>query len=246
MTSIVIPFCYSRSGTLELRYCLQSIRKHLHNYGEIFIIGDDPNLDGVTHIPAKDEPAYSNKERNIFNKMLLACADERVSDDFLYMNDDHFLLSSCEASEFPYYYSTDWESGQGLYMNTVSNTKARFQQCLNWDIHAPMLFNKKKFEWLKYLPWNTKFGFCMKTAYCESHGIKGQHMRDLKISEPTLTAQQIRTMLDGRKWFSIGEFVFREGGMKDVLDELYSEIGCGKCEHSFTTQATLRDINGND
>src|SRR5688500_2320198 len=107
-TSIVIPLAAngfgSRNNDIELRYCLRSIETHLSGYGDIFLIVHKPKwVKNVMHIPAEDEQRTWWKERNIYRKILLACEDPRVSDDFLFMNDDHYLLSDFVAGEFPYY-----------------------------------------------------------------------------------------------------------------------------------------------
>lgn len=89
----------------ELRFCLRSISKYLTDYGQIFIIGDCPDfIQNIIHIPATDSIFRKDKDRNIFNKLMIACEQNEISESFLFMNDDHYLLSDLVASEIPYYY----------------------------------------------------------------------------------------------------------------------------------------------
>lgn len=222
MTSIIIPYAPSHKGNTELRYCLKSIERYLKNYGEVFVIGPDPGIEGVTHIPATDAPEYSRKERNVFNKLLLACDDPRVSDPFLVVHDDHYLLTEFDAGCFPNYCASEWK-GQGLYMDAVNNTKSLYPDIVvNYDVHAPMLMRKDVIRQMSALNWDKKFGYCIKSIYARLTALIGDLTTDLKIIDPALTPEQIREQLRGRKWFSVGDHVFRMEGMKEVMDELYA------------------------
>lgn len=227
MTSIVIPLgAGSRNNDLELRYCLRSIEKHLTGYGDIFIVGEKPDwLRNVIHIPCPDygDKTY-DKEHNIYCKIMAACADDRVTDDFLFMNDDHFLLQNYEAGKFPYY-CQGWLSEfltVSDYKHTVNNTVEWLlgRDCPYFDIHCPILYNKEKFGWcVSHADWEKKFGYCIKTLYCEINAITAPEYPDLKINESYHSAQ-IHKLIAGRAWFSIGDKAFN-GGIKKVLQDLY-------------------------
>lgn len=227
-TSIVIPLGNgSRWSDTELRYCLRSITKHLTGYDDIFIVGEKPEwLKGVVHIPCPDygDKTY-HKERNIFEKIMAACKDERVTDYFLFMNDDHFLLQDFEAGIFPYYCHGWLNEFMTVtdYKHTVWNTMEIYKDwhAVYFDIHCPIVYNKRRFEYyLHDLDWGKKFGYCIKTIYCNSTiGFKAIEYPDLKINE-VYSSDQIRKLIAGRPWFSIGDKA-REGGLLKVLNELY-------------------------
>lgn len=228
MTSIIIPLgSGSRNNDLELRYCLRSIEKYLSGYGDIFIIGERPDwLQNVIHIPLDEgfAPQSYEKERNIFNKIMAVCKDERVTDDFLFMNDDHYLLKEYEAGKFPYYYHGRLSEKRTVtdYKKTVKNTSEFIGDVAYFDIHCPILYNKRKFGWLSFPDWNKHFGYCIKTLYLAYNSLSQfntEEYADLKISEP-LTSSQIREQLTGRAWFSIGDKAFN-GEIVDVLQDLY-------------------------
>lgn len=223
MIDIVIPLNNrSTQKNLELRYCLRSIETYLKGIGNIFIIGHCPEfIQNIIHIPLDEDPRNRFRDRNIMNKMLAACKDRRVSKDFLMVHDDHFVLADYEASEFPYYHCGPMVPGQGQYGSTKQNTIFLLGECNNYDTHCPILFNKEKFmRSVALADWSKWYGYCMKTLYCVLNGIEGEFMHDAKIRLP-LKQEAIMTILQGRKWFSIGDRCWVPGGMKEVLQTLY-------------------------
>jgi hypothetical protein len=229
MTDICIPLNNrSTQCNLELRYCLRSIQEHLKGVSNVFLIGHKPDwVQNVIRMPAEEDPRNRFRDRNIMNKMLIACKDERVSKDFLMVHDDHFLLADYEAGAFPYYHCGHMVPNVGQYAETKQNTISLFcgrdEVINNYDTHCPILFNKERFMRTVPMPdWNRWYGYCLKTLYCITNGITGEYMDDIKIRMP-LSAAEITQQLKGRKWFSIGDRCFTEGGMVDVLEELYPE-----------------------
>jgi hypothetical protein len=226
MTSICIPLNNrSTQHNLELRYCLRSIEKYLSGVGDIFIIGHCPEwVQNIIHIPADEDPRNRFRDRNIMNKMLIACKDERVSDDFLMVHDDHFLLTRYEAGDFPYYHIGPMNDGYGQYGYTKENTKnaLSFAEWFNnYDCHCPIVFNKQLFvQSMGMVDWSKWYGYCLKTLYCVMNGIEGERMEDIKIRMP-LKADEITQAIAGRSWFSIGDRCWTNGGMKEVLQMLY-------------------------
>jgi hypothetical protein len=235
-TSIVIPLAAngfgSRQNDIELRFALRSIEKHLSGYGDIFLIGHKPKWinDKVIHIPAEDEQRTWWKERNVYRKILLACEDPRVSDDFLFMNDDHYLLADFVAGEFPYYYNGmlyQEAARDDQYGATAKNTlqltdlQKGWHSARYWDIHCPIIYNKRSFNWLSKFDWSKKHGYCIKTSYSWFVGGIAIEYPDLKINQP-LPPAKIKELLAGRHWFSVGNKAFDiGGGMEKVLLELY-------------------------
>jgi hypothetical protein len=226
MVDIIIPLNNrSQQKNIELRYCLRSIEKYLSGVGNIFIVGYCPEwATGVIHLPFEEDPRNRFRDRNIMLKMAAACKDERVSDNFLMVHDDHFLLSDYEVGAFPYYHMGPMNEGHGQYGETKQNTKSLLsftESFNNYDCHCPILFNKQLFmRSVALADWSKWYGYCLKTLYCVMNGIEGELIDDIKIRMP-LTAEEIRVSIASRKWFSIGDRCFQPGGMMDVLNELY-------------------------
>lgn len=238
-TDILIPLGLgSRNDNLEIRYCLRSIEKHLSGVGNIFIVGEKPDfLQNIIHIPCEESKDNKHRAHNIYSKIIAGITHvahieydevllhEELSDNFLFMNDDHFLLTDYVAGEFLYYHRGVIQThrvpneAQRIQME---NTVAEFGKTLHdFDIHCPIVYNKERFrmtfegrEWKDY-------GFGLKTAYCNVWYPPGVWCEDLKFTELAMR-ESIYRALEGRSWFSIGDTVLREGsGMKEVLQELY-------------------------
>jgi hypothetical protein len=226
MTDIVIPLNNrSYQKNIELRYCLRSIEKHLSGVGNVFIVGHMPEwVTNVIYIPFEEDPRNRFRDRNIMLKVSEACKDSRVSDDFLMIHDDHFLLAGYDAGAFPYYHMGPMNEGQGQYGETKQNTKSLLsftESFNNYDCHCPIVFNKQLFMRSAALAdWSKWYGYCMKTLYCVMNAVQGEPAEDLKIRMP-YDKEMIYKIIAGRKWFSIGDRCFQPGGMIDVLNGLY-------------------------
>ena len=239
MVSLVMPYRKSRWDDTEIKYCLRSVQAHLTNYGELFIIGDKPKgIKGYVHIPFVDDTRMVYKERNIYLKVMEAVKDERVSDTFLYINDDHFLNSDYDAETFPYYYG-DWPVKTDMYAETIANTKntllsynsfassvvgadltSPVESFLFYDVHCPMVIEKYLFVFaMEQSNWDTKAGYCMKSIY-------GNMMVDASIYYPDLKIRQqypiheLHSMVKDRLWFSTDDSA-RDHTTETFLKQLY-------------------------
>ena len=90
---IVIPLIeWSVNNFSELRYALRGFEKHIHSIDKVYIVG--PLLpewaQNVEHIFFKDDEDPRFREWNIYMKLMEYGKDK--NSDFIYTNDDHFLL----------------------------------------------------------------------------------------------------------------------------------------------------------
>jgi len=220
---IVLPLGkQSYKNNIELKYCLRSIEKHLKGYRNIYIVGELSEwIKNVIHVRVKDSCHLENKEKNIFNKVYTACQIPELSEDFLFFNDDHFLLQDIEADKFPFHHKgqmTDENRHKSeSYLHTLNNTMKLFPGTNNFDTHCPIIYNKEKF--LSLSPKWVPFGYCIKTYYCNTFGIKGEYYTDLKINA-RLDCCQIENLIKDRMYFSIGDGAFR-GDISKALNVLY-------------------------
>lgn len=213
----------------EIRYSLRSIEKHLINYRDIWLVGQLPVfLHKVNHISFEDE--HPCKETNIYRKILRACQEDSISEDFLFFNDDHFLLQDFNAPEFPFYYKSDLRASSkamrdgNRYKKAVDNSYRTLQtfgfDTKSFDTHTPILYNKKKFiEVMTKFDWSQRVSFVVKSMYANSLKIEGVREPDCKINSQ-LTSEEIKEVIKGRKVFSMGNGAIGTK-MLSVLDELY-------------------------
>lgn len=214
---------------LEIKYSLRSIEKHLTNCKDVWIVGYCPEfLQNVNRIPFKDE--HPCKETNIYRKILRACQEKSITDDFLFFNDDHFLLKDFNALEFPYFWKSDLRASSKMmkpgnrYKKAVDNAYRALNafgfETKSFDTHTPIIYNKKKFisVMTKY-DWNQKVSYVVKSMYANSLGIEGIREPDCKINSQ-VESEGIRAIIKERKVFSIGNGAIGTM-MLSVLNELY-------------------------
>lgn len=214
----------SKWNNTEIRYSIRSAEKFL-SYENIFVVGECPKWLDVTHIPAID-PYPLNKERNIFHKILTACDDPRISDDFIFMNDDHFILQ--EQKELPNYAAGTLEGylknkRVTTYSISVNNTMFALKKnklpTTFFDVHCPIVYNKQGIQELRKYNWGIRGGYVIKSLYGNTHKLQGVEMTDLKLKTPT-DEEAIKQRIAGRNVFSIADTAINTN-LLNVLNELY-------------------------
>jgi hypothetical protein len=86
----------------ELKYSLRSLGSYCYNIDNVYLVGERPSfLNGrIIHVPANDLIGKEWKEYNIMRKIYAACKLRSLSKEFLFLNDDHFLLKSFSSLPF--------------------------------------------------------------------------------------------------------------------------------------------------
>lgn len=203
----------------DLIYCLRSLEKNLTDLEGITLVGDLPRIiQGVEHIPAKDDNGYQWAARNIYRKLKLA-ADRY--ERFLVVHDDHFLLQSVLGAEYPYYHRGPIDpTGKTFgYSKLLGNTIDQFPSANDFDVHCPILMTAEGLAKLEILDWNKPYGYGVKTAYCYLNGIQGELFTDLKIAGP-MKKDEILQAINGRHVFSTGSGAYT-GEIERALKSLF-------------------------
>lgn len=230
--SIVIPYNSKSKSNLELIYALRSLDKNLKGFDKVFIIGNKINaLTGLNYIECKDDKGSKFKERNIYRKILSACNDERVSDNFICTNDDIYLTKEFNADSLPFY-------NKGELINTMAKNTGDYRKSLNhtrkllikmenttldYDTHFPILYNKEQFCTFvsEDTNWNQNFGYVIKSLYCNRLGVKGEYGGDCKI-QTKMTYEEIVNKIGDKLFFSTSDGCMNEDMIK-YLNELYPQ-----------------------
>ncbi len=208
----------------ELRYSIRSVVKNLKGFGNIVVVGTKPSWLNVKHIPANDSGRTA--QESVYIKLKKALPE--ISEDFLFFNDDYYLLKNFQAAKFPFFYKETLEEflqrrkTRDSYKMAVENTfKALSEKnlpTLNFENHAPMLINKTKFqEVMAGYSWST-FGFVIKSLYANTLKIKGTFEHDMKINYP-FTVEELKAMTSERKYFSSDKLL--PTNLKAFITELY-------------------------
>lgn len=211
MIDIVIPFCPGKNDSVELRFALRSIEKHLSGVQDVWIIGEPPVwIRNVKVLSYGDSPRAQDHEKNIFDKLMLAYNCEDISETFIMAHDDHILLRDYIAPDFPYYsHRTLLQGAQansGSYRTTLIHTEKLLRRMLlptfDFDCHCPIVFNKQRFKDAFFNVVWKDYGFAVKSLYCNYHEIEAVPCVDLKLSGRKL--RDIQQAIIGREWFSTG------------------------------------------
>lgn len=168
----------------EIQYSVRSVRKYAKWVTDIWTVGENV---GFNNIPYEEtqHPAV-----NIWEKGYLACLDERISDPFLFINDDHFFLKPV-SEDYPAYYSYPIaeypfrDSGikgfEHPYFRLVRRTREILGDVLFYNVHCPFIVHKDKFvetfhRYEKEI--YSDVGMLVKTTYLQ--GTEGVQMDDYK------------------------------------------------------------------
>lgn len=197
----------------ELRYSLRSLEQYVTDYRNVFLIGHKPAFlnDQVIHIPYQD--IYKNKATNIMAKVNRAAQDKRLSDDFMFWNDDYFALKPFSAVNYPYYYKCDLQHtsmiNKGEYKLHVDATlkmlRALNLPYKNFDCHYPIIYNKFKVKnMIKKYDWSTDYGYILRSMYCNHYGIPGEMKLDCKTNAQ-IARPHLQGVIEKNHFLSIGD-----------------------------------------
>lgn len=226
MKSIIIPVkSGSKNNYKELIYSLRSFERHLNGFGDIFIIGKKiSSLRGLKYINANDDPKSMYKERNIFRKISLACSHPEVSDEFIFANDDHFLLHDFDVDNLPFYHKGDLEDtlskNTGDYRKSLNHTRkyliSKGKPTLDYDTHFPMIYEKNRFIdtfVCKDINWDRPFGYVIKSLYANMVGVNGEFGGDCKIQHK-MRYNEIVDKIGSRLFFSTSDGCLNDDMMR--------------------------------
>jgi hypothetical protein len=165
----------------ELRYSIRSVEKNMPP-GKIWIIGGKPDwyTGNFVHVE-QTKKSYAN----VREQLRVACATEKISDDFVLMNDDFFFLK--HIGDMPVYHGgllkdkvdEYMELGSRRYGNLLLRTynnlvRLGIRNPIDYDIHLPMPMNKHK------LKESIKKAYFPRSGYGNIHEIGGTYINDVK------------------------------------------------------------------
>ena len=138
-------------------------------------------------------------------------------EEFIFANDDHFLMKP--LTELPYYYSCKLKDFHGTAGDTfyryVDTTYRLFPDGNYFDIHTPMIVRR---EWMDLLQFKKDVLF--KSYYCNTAKVEGVQLPDCKINGHIRT-EQIENYVKDRPFISTGESISVE--LKKYLLERFSK-----------------------
>lgn len=161
----------------EIRFSLRSIAKNLKGIHKVWIVGEKPEfIKNIKHIQHPDELGINNADGNIIRKVLRVCQEPTLTENFLFINDDHLIMKPMVASEIPPYRKMDMvtmkddyfqdSSWKGRLFRTKNILLKRGYPAFHFDCHVPIVLNKKLFpEVISKFDYDRDTGYTMKSLY---------------------------------------------------------------------------------
>lgn len=170
----------SKYNNAELRFSLRSLQKFLTGVDRVVIVGERPSfVKNVEHLPYREQ--YSIPDINIYLKIKHAC-ENGISDKFLFVNDDHFLLDYFDTEKFPNFAEGTVDEylkkRRALNDYTRRVKRAAPGDSPFFDVHTPIVYERKKFLDMKY---DMVDGQTIKTLYGYTYKLEPTPFVDLKI-----------------------------------------------------------------
>lgn len=167
---VLLPLSQDATDCTE---SLKNMSKYL-TYDKIYVAGIPRKwLSNVTYIPSDEHEikwTTPGKQRRLFNAYILASLSD-ISDPFIVWNDDYFLT---EPFDFKYHSEGTLEDlskkTSGPYRQAVDRTmnylKMKGKSIINYDVHLPIVFEKKKLQEL--LRVDQSLGMLTRSLYCNA------------------------------------------------------------------------------
>lgn len=172
----------------ELKYSLRSVVANLP-HRKVFVIADHKPMwmsVDVRMMSIKDRSA--NRFENVNRKLLEACKSSAISDPFILMNDDFFVMKP--VTDIPCYrYGTLKQHHDDLakvyrskYMHHIERAmtilKERGLQTNDFEVHSPIIVYKDALK--EVLSWDMASA-CRRSLYCNYMGERGVLTKDFKV-----------------------------------------------------------------
>ena len=206
----------------ELRYSLRSAMQNL-KHDNVWVVGGKPNWYTGPHIPV---PQSSRKYENAKNNLKHIINSTEISNDFVLMNDDFFILKPVELG---YYYSGTLQqrierneklSPNAAYLEKLKTTKAMLESKgienpLDYSLHIPMKMDKEGLQKSLDYP-------LIRSGYGNLKNVGGEKRRDVKIYNGKLYQGMNYELTDSSEFLSTEDRSFPDI-KKSILNPLFPE-----------------------
>ena len=214
----------------ELRYSLRSIEKFSPNH-RVWVVGYKPSWYNGNFIPLKDT---ATKFKNIRLALVKVCNTPEVSNDFVFMNDDFFLVKPIDkfvnydggrlADKITKYRQI---SPTGTYTILLKKTFRYLKEqgiCdpIDYDIHVPMVFNKERLLPIAYMQ------FQPRSLYGNILQIASETITDVKRYSSGSLMSSLSYMDNEYPFISTEDKSF-DAVKKEILEDMFPEPS--KYEH---------------
>ena len=212
----------TNNDNIEFRYSLRSLKNLKHD--KVFVVWHNPHrTKGLHHIFAEDK--HECKYKNVFNKYKMICDDPDISDDFILMNDDIYMLKPVELQVYvkgtlkdhlEYIKESCWR--KSIYYKMVQKIHKLFPDGYSYNTHTPMVYNKIKLKALLNRYWDEKIS--LRSLYWNIYGIEPKKLNENeKISD--CKVHDLSKWLVNDKYMSTNNEATMYNLFYEVLDKFF-------------------------
>lgn len=257
-----ILITYRHTFGNDLKYCIRAIEKHAKGIDNIYVVGDKPLNADAKHIPCSHYNYIDNKLASTWQKVYEASKLKELSDDFVLFSDDYFLTKDVDFTTYKnkvrkYDLDRDAEGKKislvesngyiKVRLLTANYLRARGYTFKNYDLHCPMILNKKKvIELSERFPWKRKLisGFApyaLKSVYGNYFKEPCEVFSDNKILlHPEFTIENPK--LKKGFVFSTGNFIHTPE-VVSVFEDLYPKEEAPKPKKVYTRKKEKKEYD---
>ena len=207
----------------ELRY---SIRSVLLSFPEakVWVVGGKPKWYSGNHVFLEQN---DNKYANAVNNLKAVCNTSDISDNFILMNDDFFIIKKIETIE-QFYNGLLSEkidkftkiTGSSMYIKKLITTnnklnKLGFTKPLDYELHVPMPMHKAGLLYIL-----NEYPECLwRSMYGNLFNVGGSQMEDVKVYKNKRHAARSAQITKNSIYLST-----EDTGLTIMVDNIFKEL----------------------
>lgn len=181
MNDIVITYDKNHNSENRLKLVIRAIETHCVGYNEIFIVGDKPDwLQGVIHIDFSSETDKKLLLRHKYRKLKAVCTRKDLTDNFYWVDSDDSIPEfdarkglRVSIGEDSIFYKKPKGTDKISFEHTKKLMDRRGFKFNNYFNSFPMSLNKKNvLNIFDDVDFETFYGYCIKTLYCNFNRMK--------------------------------------------------------------------------
>ena len=214
-----------RSGeNEELRY---SIRSVIYSFpdAKVWIVGGKPEWYKGNYVPVEQN---HNKYTNALNNLTTLCKTEQISNNFILMNDDFFIIKKIDKIDYFHGGLLSGKidkyvkiTGSSLYIKKLIQTNTRLNERginkpLDYELHTPMPMERDKL-----LTIIKKYPSCLwRSMYGNIFEVGGSQMQDVKVYTNRRHLARSNEITEHSIFLSTEDQAF-EGIQSKILNKLF-------------------------
>jgi len=160
MTHFVYVWVKKPAIWQELLHSIRSIQLNFIGEKKIFVVGDNPKIRNVIHVPCSQITNVKHaKALDSIKKLTKIVNTPQINDDFVYMYDDIILLKKTDIKPFKVILARDYPKKMAEYFKrghkpsphwyntftkTIRQLKSEGLPVWDYETHLPRIYNKEK------------------------------------------------------------------------------------------------------